>query len=1758
MSFARTLANPASRGTTGEQLAAARAKGSALLEKLKQAQIRRDPSEFAYERLVQQNDLYIAELEKMIGGQPNDLLRRIAELESLLAGSDRKRSDELEALRKERDGLQSVNEKLQEQISTREKRLQQLEKLKDRLPDENVSAQIAKTQKGLSELLAQHNLQVVELNRTIEAVNADKSRLETDLLRKQNELAASRKQTDELTRTIGELSRKAQASSDEIRAKETAMNELKAGFEQTRASLSEVTAAHSAELREIADLRQAQATLLAERQALGAKIQECNVYVQSSQNQLAVQAKEIEDLKRAGASLEAGARQLAEQRDALARERSDLQSRLEALDASAKASDARVAGLSAILAQQQEASAQEQETIRAEKQKIELENGELAKEKAAAAAQLAAIQAAAREVEARAAGNEARSKILSDQLEALKNERTALETTYRTHEELLQTTKAQNEKLVSEEAGLRGQISALETRLRDVIEAKAAEESAREKLEAKTNQMQARISELEKRVAELEEQKKQAEEKVAFLEAGMKDLQEKCDAMKQEMEALREQNERLETQRADLERRLAAEQAERLTNETALRSTVSALTKEKQKLETQRAEIETKLRAEETERLQSEIEKGVAQTKAVQSGAETSSLKTAMAALELRIKEKDDELDRLKTEISESEIQTTKTKEGLDARVRELEASIREKESEGETERSRFKEEKEAVLDKLAVSESEKEALAKQISSLSDRITATKDGVKKEIEAKQTRITALEEERDALVADKKRHAEEMRKAMAESAAALEKLGKENEKSLAEYRSAVAQARSEADQIKAQYAADRANLAEMNRVLSARLAEKEEQKVEQEQKVPEKEEVYAFVPVVAAQEQTIKLLSAQLEELKKGQSAALDVYHELTKSVAKIVFDIEEYKDPAGMRTYVAACTIMHQTWKTLFRIPVSLRSAESEMFRIDAPPASLRDQILSLLPASVRSSFRPTNRIDVLLYFLTVALLRIQGQSTEKAEYADLLAYIRKTVAYSVSKLPLQIQSIRELYDRKGDAIRIRHDETGGLVSFVRLTADGEVSDRIKVTTIDNRVMHVQYDDQPVALYDRRGAELIRNKVPSAVSSEYYLGPFHRVFGPEMTNPQIVNDETVRRKLEIPLRNGIPVSILPIGVSGSGKTTAMIKADYTTFGPDGKPIRVNEPGILLQLASNLTKSYEFGGKSYAAYDTCRVSIYEYETDPSAADPEQSVCRKYPGNSSTVHRIRIKGDGTQEFDVPYDPCTSETKFVYRNRNGWRNESGDSLMEDDLVSAIDVKRSITPTPLNPNSSRSHVVVILEFEGEGSPPATMVACDLAGAENAQDCDDPAQLDIIGHPALVQDEQQRLIRSDPDLAKNLDLMANVLDAPFLDSAAPVLSVRSFKDCSALIKKIADDLDQISLPVPDAPDSKSKYLEFGVKKSDTFNIRLIKDYRSVSIDTRSRYAFKPANKPLNNKLESVLKSTSKPEWKKVQSIFTALTGETFALGIQIPDLVRIAVWYLTEFPTVQNSLLRHSILSLRVAPNGETLLPKEDILRALKRGTCERRIREGKYINRVLYQLRLFIAERLRAARPSGYAPFRDECAPIQCSPEFRDCFGKNDYYDPVAYTKTGSFGQVVDRIMSVPRSNEMVWSIFLVVNLSKGANNPPPSPFIDVNDLLIVRERLKSALPKEYPLGPLGGSDAGLFAAVRRLRTNPLLAKAPASLVAQIQQMCDDAERNPAKLERLIAVMDDFNSITAMGSMLFLDMMAKDAAPMPACNVR
>jgi hypothetical protein len=373
------------------------------------------------------------------------------------------------------------------------------------------------------------------------------------------------------------------------------------------------------------------------------------------------------------------------------------------------------------------------------------------------------------------------------------------------------------------------------------------------------------------------------------------------------------------------------------------------------------------------------------------------------------------------------------------------------------------------------------------------------------------------------------------------------------------------------------------------------------------------------------------------------------------------------------------------------------------MFRIDAPPAPIRDGILSLLPASVRPSFRPNNRIDVLMYFLSVALLRIQNQSTEKAEYADLLRYIRDTIGYSVSKLPQQIQAIRALYDRQGDAIRARHDEAPGLVSFVRLTANGEVTDRIKVTAIDNRVLHVQYDDQPGgALRPPVGSELVRNNVPSAVSSEYYLGPFNKVFGPELTNPQIVNDEAVRRKLEIPLRSGVPVSILPIGVSGSGKTTAMIKAEYTTFGPDGKPISVNEPGILLQLASNLTKSYEFGGKSYPAYSDLpaspSTSTRPTPTPPTRSSPYAASTQEAAPRSTEFGSRATGRRSSMSPTIRVPPKRSSCTATRAAGGGTR--SGDSLMEDDLVSAIDVKRSITPTPLNPNSSRSHVVVILEF--------------------------------------------------------------------------------------------------------------------------------------------------------------------------------------------------------------------------------------------------------------------------------------------------------------------------------------------------------------------------------------------------------------------------------------------------------------------------
>jgi hypothetical protein len=152
----------------------------------------------------------------------------------------------------------------------------------------------------------------------------------------------------------------------------------------------------------------------------------------------------------------------------------------------------------------------------------------------------------------------------------------------------------------------------------------------------------------------------------------------------------------------------------------------------------------------------------------------------------------------------------------------------------------------------------------------------------------------------------------------------------------------------------------------------------------------------------------------------------------------------------------------------------------------------------------------------------------------------------------------------------------------------------------------------------------------------------------------------------------------------------------------------------------------------------------------------------------------------------------------------------------------------------------------------------------------------------------------------------------------------------------------------------------------------------------------------------------------------------------------------------------------------------------------------------------------------------------------------------------------------------MKVDGSQNMIFCVINVINLSKDANNPPPSPYVDISDIQLEYERLLPTLPDSNQDSALGMSiktsipSNRLVIALERLENNSLLKlkNVSADFVSDIRQDIDYIRSGKANLrltvENLIRKMTNFNSITAIGTLEFTDTMAKYAINRVTCNTR
>lgn len=226
----------------------------------------------------------------------------------------------------------------------------------------------------------------------------------------------------------------------------------------------------------------------------------------------------------------------------------------------------------------------------------------------------------------------------------------------------------------------------------------------------------------------------------------------------------------------------------------------------------------------------------------------------------------------------------------------------------------------------------------------------------------------------------------------------------------------------------------------------------------------------------------------------------------------------------------------------------------------------------------------------------------------------------------------------------------------------------------------------------------------------------YYFGKFDGIFNEKISNKEIA--KAMSNNLIDKLVNGDPICIIGYGQSGSGKTSSLIYL---------KTSKGEQYGILVELSNELIN------KGYTNMKLKMKNLYVNYDSPNIIN-NMDVLRKEHNNIQ---------------ELTFNNNNNEAIFIAKD-NKWINieeidkEESEKRSIGKFINDGFEKRQVEPTPNNPNSSRSHVIVYLEFSSENRrlPNAKLIVCDLAGVENKFLCDDMGTIQRFNEQYIVSDK--------------------------------------------------------------------------------------------------------------------------------------------------------------------------------------------------------------------------------------------------------------------------------------------------------------------------------------------------------------------------------------------------------------------------------
>lgn len=623
--------------------------------------------------------------------------------------------------------------------------------------------------------------------------------------------------------------------------------------------------------------------------------------------------------------------------------------------------------------------------------------------------------------------------------------------------------------------------------------------------------------------------------------------------------------------------------------------------------------------------------------------------------------------------------------------------------------------------------------------------------------------------------------------------------------------------------------------------------------------------------------------------------------------------------------------------------------------------------------------------------------------------------------------------------------------------------------------------------------------------------TKYIFGPFTKIFTPDQGAKGIAESAVIQNTIIRRLDSGNNVCIFGYGQSGSGKTSLLIyyKQCPNDDGEMGIMSRICDKTKYTKLTVKIKEVGDFGqGATIRSDDN---EFYRPHNFIKTGDHWELNLDEHLSMGPLKKAFPTKTDlDNNELNINHDILKTLGGFVFFVTENMRLTKG--------------------TTNNPSSSRTHIFVFIKF----TDGPTLIIGDFAGVENVFDCSNPIVLDKMSNIIIPSNKE---FAYQQHLDKEYDRLIAKPYGPFegksysqIYKEKNMLYMESKESKKAKEPKKAKDIIDLA---------KSKFLnKSGI--SVILQLHTAKTAFENNKSTIEKWTKYTSSEIVNNILKEL--SGISDLYQIIEPIFNP-----FGPGLDPTKLIGLGPITKVQF---------HDKLVDLFKKDGWYDFYIYQLIQSAKQsfmtGECTERVKEGSYINKSLKNFRMFLSYLLGK---TGSVPQTSAfCNTLQCNPFYKDCYGSlfvGDNQTPdaqlvencITTELCGADGNPVSLVNPTDCLQSLTFCVFNVINISQDKNDPPPVPFIDTNDLTFGYNSFKSNFMTLAVLMEI------LRSIPQRLKSHKT---ADAITVADIVADINTALGLPPhsgveKIPFIIESLENFNASTFMGTMIFIDSIAK-----------